>query len=44
MGELEHSGLMHATLEFKNKEGEIIFKMKRKDNYESLYYLFEKHE
>jgi len=44
MGELEYSGLMDATLEFTNEDGEIIFTMKRKDNYNSLYYLFEKHE
>jgi len=44
MGELEYSGLMDANLEFTNEAGEIIFTMKRKDNYNSLYYLFEKHE
>jgi len=44
MGELEYSGLMDANLEFTNEDGEIIFTMKRKDNYNSLYYLFEKHE
>lgn len=35
---------MDANLEFTNEAGEIIFTMKRKDNYNSLYYLFEKHE
>ena len=44
MGEPEYSGLMDANLEFKNNAGEIIFKMKRKDNYGSLYYIFEKYE
>ena len=44
MGELEFSGLMDATLEFTNEDGETIFKMKRKDNYDSLYYLFDKYE
>jgi len=44
MDELEYSGLMYANLEFTNEAGEIIFTMKRKDDYNSLYYLFEKHE
>lgn len=45
MDELEHIGLMYANMEVKNIEtGEIIFKMKRKDDYGSLYYLFEKYE
>lgn len=35
---------MYANMEFTNEAGEIIFRMKRKDNYGSLYYLFEKHE
>ena len=44
MGEIEHSGLLDANMVFKNKDGEIVFSMKRKDNYDSLYYIFEKKE
>jgi len=44
MSELELGGLMHATMVFKNKDGETVFSMKRKDDYDSLYYIFEKNE
>ena len=44
MSTLETTGLLHATMELKNKSGEIIFKMKRKDDYGSLFYVFEKNE
>jgi len=41
---IELEGLMYANMVFKNKDGEIFFSMKRKDNYDSLYYIFEKNE
>ena len=40
MAELEFSNLMHANMVFKNKKGEVVFSMKRKDG----YYIFEKKE
>ncbi len=44
MSELENSGLLYADMVYKNKDGGIVFSMKRKEGYGSLYYIFEKNE
>lgn len=40
---MELSDLQHPTIAVRNKKGEVIFALKRKDKYPPLYYLFEKH-
>ena len=44
MGEIEYSRLLYADMVYKNKDGEVVFSMKRKDGYNSLYYIFELNE
>lgn len=41
---VEYSDLLGASIEVRNKKGEVIFAMKRKDTWGPTYYLFEKHE
>ncbi len=42
MGTLEYSGLMHSTIEWATKSGEVFFKLKRKEDWGPTYYIFEK--
>ena len=44
MSELEDSVLMYPNMVYKNKDGEIVFSMKRKEGYGSFYYIFEINE
>lgn len=39
---LEYSGLMHSNLEWKTASGEVFFKLKRKEDWGPIYYVFEK--
>ena len=41
MGDLEYSGLLYADRVFRNEYGEPVLSIKRKDNYGTLYYVFE---
>ncbi len=44
MGELENSGLLYADRVSRNEYGEPVLSIKRKNNYGTLYYIFEVHE
>lgn len=37
----EYSGLLYADRIFRNEHGEPVLSIKRKDNYNTLYYIFE---
>ncbi len=39
---LEYSGLMHSNLEWKTASGDVILKLKRKEDWGPVYYVFEK--
>jgi len=41
---IEYSGLMHPSVEYTTKSGEVFFSMKRKDEWGPTYYVFEKNE
>lgn len=36
--------ILDPTLAWKNKKGEVVFAIKRKDQWGPIYYIFEKHE
>ncbi len=40
--DLEYSGLMYPNLEWKNASGDVILKLKRKEDWGPVYYVFEK--
>ena len=42
MEALEYTGLMYANIEWKNASGEVVFKLKRKEDWGPTYYIFEK--
>lgn len=42
MGSLEYTGLLYPNLEWKNASGDVIFKLKRKEDWGPIYYVFEK--
>ena len=44
MSDMEFTRLMHGKAFLKNEKGEVVFKMKRKEGYGSVYYIFEKNE
>jgi len=44
MEDIEYSGLLHANIEYTTKSGEVFFKIKKKDEWGSTYYVFELHE
>ena len=39
---MEFSGLMFANIEWKTASGEVVFRMKRKEEWGPTYYVFEK--
>jgi len=42
MENLEYTGLMYPTLEWKTASGDVVFKLKRKEDWGPTYYVFEK--
>ena len=42
MSDMEFSQLMHGKAVLRNEKGEVVFTMKRKEGYGSVYYIFEK--